>query len=183
VIGGMASEGTPFQGFLYVGLMLTAEGPKVIEFNVRLGDPEAQVILPLIDEPLLPILVAASSGSLRQSSVGVSDDRLVGVVLASRGYPESAESGRSISGIAHAEGLPGVFVCHAGTALRDGQLVTAGGRVLTVVGRGRDFGEAIERAYAGVSRIHFDGMQFRRDIGRKALQFKSSNPQILKSSN
>ena len=189
VIAGMASEGAPFRGFLYVGLMLTADGPKVIEFNVRLGDPEAQVILPLIDEPFLPILVDASSGSLRQSSVRVSDERLVGVVLASRGYPESAESGRPISGIADAEGLAGVSVCHAGTSLRDGQLVTAGGRVLTVVGRGRDFGEAIERAYAGVSRIHFDGMQFRRDIGRKALQSldsqipQSSKPQNLKSSN
>jgi phosphoribosylamine--glycine ligase len=170
VIAGMAAEGHPFRGFLYVGLMLTPDGPKVIEFNVRLGDPEAQVILPLIDEPLLPILVAAASGALRQSSCRLSTERLAGVVLASRGYPDSAESGRPISGIADAERLPGVSVCHAGTAMRDRELVTAGGRVLTVVGRGPDFASAIARAYAGVLQIHFDGMQYRRDIGRKALQ-------------
>jgi len=181
VIEGMASEGAPFRGFLYAGLMLTSDGPKVIEFNVRLGDPEAQVILPLIDEPLLPLLAAAASGALRQSSVRISGEKLVGVVLASRGYPESAESGQPVSGVADAESLPGVFVCHAGTSLQGSQLVTAGGRVLTVVGRGRDFSEAIDRAYAGVSRVHFDGMQFRRDIGRKALGF--SNPQARQSSN
>ena len=181
VIAGMAAEGYPFRGFLYVGLMLTPDGPKVIEFNVRLGDPEAQVILPLIDEPLLPILVAAASGSLRQSSCRLSTEQLVGVVLASRGYPDSAESGQPISGIADAERLPGVTVCHAGTAMRDRQLVTAGGRVLTVVGRGPDYGVAMARAYAGVLQIHFDGMQYRRDIGRKALQ--SSNHPITQLPN
>jgi phosphoribosylamine--glycine ligase len=170
VIAGMAAEDHPFRGFLYVGLMLTSDGPKVIEFNVRLGDPEAQVILPLIDEPLLPILVAAASGALRQSSCRLSTERLVGVVLASRGYPDSAESGQPIAGIADAERLAGVSVCQAGTAMRDRQLVTAGGRVLTVVGRGPDYASAITRAYAGVLQIHFDGMQYRRDIGRKALQ-------------
>jgi phosphoribosylamine---glycine ligase len=169
VISGMAAERHPFRGFLYVGLMLTPDGPKVIEFNVRLGDPEAQVILPLIDEPLLPILVAAASGALRQSTCRLSTERLVGVVVASRGYPDSAESGQPISGIADAERLPGVSVCQAGTAMRDRQLVTAGGRVLTVIGRGPDYASAIERAYAGVLQIHFDGMQYRRDIGRKAL--------------
>jgi phosphoribosylamine---glycine ligase len=170
VIAGMRQEGHPFHGFLYVGLMLTASGPKVIEFNVRLGDPEAQVILPLIDEPLLPLLVAAAAGELRTSTPRGSSDKLVGVVIASRGYPESSESGQPISGIAEAEHLPGVSVMHAGTALREGRLVTAGGRVLTVVGRGPDFQEAITRAYAGVSRIRFDGMQYRHDIGQKALQ-------------
>jgi len=169
VIAGMAAEGCPFRGFLYAGLMLTPDGPKVIEFNVRLGDPEAQVILPLLDEPLLPILVAAASGSLRQSTCRYSAEQLVGVVLASRGYPESAESGQPISGIADAERVPGVSVCHAGTAMRDGRLVTAGGRVLTVVGRGADYGVAIASAYAGVLQIHFDGMQYRKDIGRRVL--------------
>ena len=169
VIAGMAAEGHPFRGFLYVGLMLTPTGPKVIEFNARLGDPEAQVILPLIDEPLLPLLVAAASGQLRQSTCRLSPEKLVGVVLASRGYPDSAESGRPISGIADAERVPGVFVYHGGTARRDGQLVTAGGRVLTVVGRGGDFTDAIARAYAGVLQISFDGMQYRRDVGRRAL--------------
>ena len=167
VISGMAAEGHPFRGFLYVGLMLTAEGPKVIEFNVRLGDPEAQVILPLIDEPLLPVLIAAAEGRLVQPSCRLGRDKLVGVVIASRGYPESSESGRPIHGIEDAERTSQVF--HAGTARRGGDLVTAGGRVLTVVGRGVNFEDAIARAYEGVSKIHFDGMQYRRDIGRKAL--------------
>jgi phosphoribosylamine--glycine ligase len=169
VIAGMAAEGLPFRGFLYVGLMLTRSGPKVIEFNVRLGDPEAQVILPLLDEPLLPLLVAAAAGELRQTTCRLSSDRVVGVVLASRGYPGSSGSGEPISGIAEAARLDGVTVFHGGTAVREGSLVTAGGRVLTVVGRGTDFSEAIARAYAGVRQISFDGMQYRRDIGRKAL--------------
>jgi phosphoribosylamine--glycine ligase len=169
VVAGMAAEGHPFRGFLYAGLMLTPSGPKVIEFNARLGDPEAQVILPLIEEPLLPILVAGAAGVLRQTTVRIGADRQVCVVLASRGYPESAESGRPIRGIEDAEAIPGVAVYHAGTAWRDRQLVTAGGRVLTVAGRGRDFAEAAKCAYSGVTQISFDGMQYRHDIGRKAL--------------
>jgi len=174
VVSGMAEEGNPFSGFLYAGLMLTAAGPKVIEFNVRLGDPEAQVVLPLIDEPLLPLLVAGATGRLRQASVRTGPDRLTGVVLAARGYPESSESGRPIAGVDAAEAIPGVSVYHAGTAQRDRQLVTSGGRVLTVVGRGDDFAESIARAYAGVHKISFDGMHFRHDIGRKALKFETS---------
>jgi phosphoribosylamine--glycine ligase len=169
VIAGMAADGCPFRGFLYVGLMLTTTGPQVIEFNVRLGDPEAQVILPLIDEPLLPVLVAAALGELSQRSIRIGADRSVGVVLASRGYPESVDAGRAITGIESAEALPGVSVYHAGTAIRNKELVTAGGRVLTVVGRGTRFEEAMSRAYAGVNEISFDGMQYRTDIGRKAL--------------
>jgi phosphoribosylamine--glycine ligase len=169
VMAGMAAEGHPFAGFLFVGLMLTAEGPKVIEFNARLGDPETQVLLPLIDEPLLPLLVAGATGSLRASAIRIGSERFAGVVVASRGYPESSESGQPIDGIEAAEAIPGVAVYHAGTARRDGRLVTAGGRVVTVVGRGNDFAEAIARAYAGVLKITFDGMQYRRDIGRKAL--------------
>ena len=173
VVSGMAAEGHPFRGFLYVGLMLTDAGPKVIEFNVRLGDPEAQVILPRIAEPLLPLIVAAAAGQLRQRTCRLSSDKLAGVVLASRGYPESPESGQPISGIEEAERTPGVTVYHGGTARLDGRLVTAGGRVLTVVGRGRDFAEAIARAYAGAGCISFNGMQYRRDIGRKALPSRS----------
>jgi phosphoribosylamine---glycine ligase len=169
VINGMEAEGQLFRGFLYVGLMLTVEGPKVIEFNVRLGDPEAQVVLPLIDEPLLPLLIDAAEGRLRSQACRLRTDKLVGVVLASRGYPESSESGQPIEGVAAAERLSQVTVLHAGTARRDGVLVTAGGRVLTVVGRGPSFEVAIARAYEGVSQIHFDGMQYRHDIGRKAL--------------
>ena len=169
VIAGMVAEGHPFRGFLYVGLMLTPSGPQVIEFNVRLGDPEAQVILPRIEDPLLPLLVAGATGELRQSKCRLSSDKSVGVVLASRGYPDSSEAGCPISGTAEAEALPGVSVFHAGTARRDGRLVTAGGRVLTVVARGADLAEAMSRAYTGVGKISFDGMQYRRDIGRKAL--------------
>ena len=169
VIAGMAAEGHPFRGFLFAGLMLTADGPKVIEFNARLGDPETQVVLPLIDEPLLPLLVAGAMGSLRASSVRIGAECQAGVVLASRGYPESSGSGQPIAGIEQAEAIPGVVVYHAGTAQRGREIVTAGGRVLTVVGRGADFAEAVSRAYAGVLKITFDGMQYRRDIGRRAL--------------
>jgi phosphoribosylamine--glycine ligase len=169
VVRGMSAEGDPFRGFLYVGLMLTPAGPNVIEFNVRLGDPEAQVILPLIEEPLLPILVAGASGHLVQSMVHLGAAKFVGVVVASRGYPDSAESGREIRGVDLAEAIDGVSVYHAGTAVDGGRLVTSGGRVLTIVGQGVDFKEAIARAYAGVLQISFDGMQYRSDIGRKAL--------------
>ena len=169
VIAGMAAEGHPFRGFLYAGLMLTAAGPKVIEFNVRFGDPEAQVVLPLIDEPLLPLLVGAATGHLWQRDVAIGGERLVGVVLASRGYPESSQSGQPIHGLDAAEAMRGVAVYHAGTAQRGRDIVTAGGRVLTVVGRGAHYDEAIARAYAAVDAISFDGMQYRRDIGRKAL--------------
>ncbi|MEO8259228.1 MAG: phosphoribosylamine--glycine ligase [Acidobacteriota bacterium] len=167
VMTGMAEEGYAFRGFLYVGLMLTADGPKVIEFNVRLGDPETQVILPLVDEPLLPLLAGAAEGRLPQPSCRRGQDKLVGVVVASRGYPESSESGQLIRGVEDAAAVAQVF--HAGTARHDDALVTAGGRVLTVVGRGVSFDDAITRAYDGVSRIHFEGMQYRRDIGRAAI--------------
>jgi phosphoribosylamine---glycine ligase len=168
VITGMAAEGHAFRGFLFVGLMLTPAGPRVIEFNVRLGDPETQVILPLIDQPLLPLLVDAAEGRLRASSCRIGADKLVGVVVASRGYPESSESGQPIHGIEEAERTAKVY--HAGTARRDSVLVTAGGRVLTVVGQGPSFEDAIARTYEGVGKIHFDGMQYRTDIGKRALR-------------
>jgi len=120
-------------------------------------------------QPLLPLLTSSAAGALRQTTCAISADRLVGVVLASRGYPDSSESGTAIAGIADAEREARVAVLHAGTAAKNGQIVTAGGRVLTVVGRADSYRDAIARAYAGVARISFDGMQFRRDIGRKAL--------------
>ena len=156
--------------------MLTADGPKVIEFNVRLGDPEAQVMLPLIDEPLLPLLVAAARRLVRSAACRIGTERLVGVVLASRGYPESSESGQPIHGVDDAEAMPGRRRSFTpAPRVRGGQLVTAGGRVLTVVGRGADFAEAIARAYAGVAQIRSTGMQYRRDIGRKALRRRARN--------
>jgi phosphoribosylamine---glycine ligase len=169
VVGGMAADGHPFRGFLYAGLMMTPDGPKVIEFNARLGDPEAQVVLPLIDEPLAPLLAAAESGGLKRDAIRFAPGCLTAVVLASRGYPESSETGRAISGLDAAEAISGVTVYHAATARHDGRIVTAGGRVLTVVGRGADYTEAMARAYAGVLQISFDGMHYRHDIGRRAL--------------
>jgi phosphoribosylamine--glycine ligase len=173
VLRGMAEDGTPFRGFLYVGLMLTADGPKVIEFNVRFGDPEAQVVLPMIESDLAPLLLDAARGQLSggaASALKLGTRPHVGVVLASRGYPESAEKGQEIEGLPEASRVDNVLVFHAGTKRTDDGIVTDGGRVLCVVGRGDDYEAAIARAYEGASRIRFDGMQLRRDIGQKALR-------------
>jgi len=169
VLAGMDHEGNSYRGFLYVGLMLTADGPKVIEFNVRFGDPEAQVVLPMLDEDLAWLLGEAATGALPSRPARFRREPHVGVVLAAGGYPDAPETGKAIDGVAAAGDVPGAIVFHAGTANREGRLVTVGGRVLTVVGRSRTFKDAIDTAYAAASRIHFDGMQYRRDIGRKAL--------------
>jgi len=169
VLEGMAHEGHPYRGFLYVGLMLTAAGPKVIEFNVRLGDPEAQVLLPRLDEDLSTVLVAVAEGALPSRQARFRAEPRVGVVLASAGYPDHAETGKIIHGIEDAAGIPGALVFHAATRRSDDDVMTAGGRVLTVVGSGSDFRDAIGVAYRAAARIRFDGMQFRSDIGRKAL--------------
>lgn len=169
VLRGMAADGHPYRGFLYVGLMLTLTGPKVIEFNVRFGDPEAQVIFPMLDEDLSWLLASAATGALPDRPARFRSEPHVGVVLAAGGYPDSAETGRLITGIADARAVPGALVFHAGTSRRARELVTAGGRVLTVVGRGATHREAIDVAYRAASKIQFEGMQFRRDIGRKAL--------------
>jgi phosphoribosylamine--glycine ligase len=171
VLRGLAEDGTPFRGFLYAGLMLTADGPKVIEFNVRFGDPEAQVVLPMIESDLAPLLLDAAQGRLSASAhLSIANSPHVGVVLASRGYPESAEKGQEIEGLSEASRVDGVLVFHAGTKRTDDGIVTDGGRVLCVVGRGDDYEAAIARAYEGASRIRFEGMQLRRDIGQKALR-------------
>ena len=168
VLKGYESLGEPYCGFLYVSLMITADGPKVIEFNVRFGDPEAQVVLPLLQQGLFNNLLSSAQGR-PGGWLGISTDKTVAVVLASRGYPASAESGVPIDGLDRASAIPGVTVIHAGAKIDNGRVVTAGGRVLTVVGRGPTFAEAMAAAYRGVDAIHFDGMQYRRDIGRKAL--------------
>jgi phosphoribosylamine--glycine ligase len=170
VIEGLRAEGREYRGFLYVGLMLTRDGPKVVEFNVRLGDPEAQVVLPLIDDELLPLLDGAARGNLDKSGCRINQDHLVGVVLASAGYPGAYETGKLIAGLDEAAASPGVVVFHAGTAMRDRRIVTSGGRVLTVVGRGPTYRQAMEHAYAGAARISFDGLQMRRDIGARVLE-------------
>ena len=169
VLEGMHGEGVPFRGFLYVGLMLTADGPKVVEFNVRFGDPEAQVVLPMLAEDLSPLLAAAAGGTLRSRRAAFRPEPHVGVVLAAGGYPESPRTGDPVEGLEAAAEIPDALVFHAGTTLAGGRVVTSGGRVLTVVGRGPTHREAIDVAYEAVSRIRFDGMQFRRDIGQKAL--------------
>ena len=170
VIEGHQAIGEPYVGFLYVSLMLTTDGPKVIEFNVRFGDPEAQVVLPLLGGSLTDLLRSAASGGLTSDAVPTSSLKSVGVVLASRGYPASAESGRPIRGLESASALDDVTVFHAGTKTADDHVVTAGGRVLTVVASRPSFSEAIEFAYRAADSIQFDGMQFRRDIGQRALE-------------
>jgi len=169
VLAGMKAEGAPYRGFLYVGLMLTASGPQVIEFNVRFGDPEAEVIFPLMDEDLAPILMAAARGALPSRPVKFRSEKSVCVVLAAGGYPDAGESGRAISGLDAAAAVPNALVFHAGTSIRDGTLVSGSGRVLTVVGRGETYQSAIDVAYRAAAHVTFDGMQYRRDIGRKAL--------------
>lgn len=168
VIAGMRAEGHSYTGFLYAGLMLTADGPKVIEFNARFGDPEAQVVLPALSGPFAKVLMAAARGHLASApELDWNGEVFAGVVLASGGYPGTFESGLPIAGLDAEQGDALVF--HAGTALRDGKVVTAGGRVLTVVGRGRGYRAAIDRAYHAAARITFDKMHFRKDIGRSAL--------------
>jgi len=178
VLRGMRAEGTEYRGFLYAGLMMTCAGPKVIEYNVRFGDPEAQAVLPLVDGELLPLLAGAADGDLDGQRVTLRAAVSIGVVLAAGGYPGPVKSGAAISGLDEASRVPGVTVFHAGTALRDGQIVAAGGRVLTVVATGAEYQAAIDRAYEASSLISFEGMQFRRDIGKKALvpsqEFRSS---------
>ena len=161
----LARRGTPFTGLLYAGLALTSRGVRVIEFNVRFGDPETQPLLTLLESPLGELLMAAATGTLSDVAAPVfADGAAVAVVMASRGYPASSSSGDVIAGVDVANSLPGVHVFHAGTALRDGELVTAGGRVLAVVGTGPDVAAARAAAYAGVAEISFDGAQHRTDI-------------------
>lgn len=173
VIDELRGQGTPFQGLLYCGLIMTAEGVRVIEFNARFGDPETQVVLTRLDQPLSELLLACANGTLGEqpAELAIGDRAAVTVVLASEGYPEqSAPSGRPISGVADAEGAIGVRVLHAATALdSDGSLVATGGRVLNVVGRAETLAQARERAYAGLSRVGLQGAHFRRDIAEAAV--------------
>ncbi len=169
VLAGHRDAGEPYIGFLYVSLMLTPRGPYVIEFNVRFGDPEAQVVLPLIGGDFSKLLLRAALGRLGDAEVERSAEVAVGVVLASRGYPATAQSGVEIRGLDDASAVPGVTVFHAGTKIEGGRLVTAGGRVLTVIAHAADYRAAMDAAYRAADLIDFDGKQMRRDIGRKAL--------------
>jgi len=169
VLDGMERDGQPYRGFLYVGLMLTVDGPKVVEFNVRFGDPEAQVIFPMLDEEFSWLLGSAATGALPDRPARFRPEPHVGVVLAAAGYPETPDAGDAITGLDAAAAVPGALVFHAGTTRRDGKWLTAGGRVLTVVGRGQSHRDAIDVAYRAAAHIQFRGMQYRRDIGKKAL--------------
>ena len=171
VLAHMSARGTPFRGALFAGLMLTDDGPRVLEFNVRLGDPETQAILPRLTAPLAPVLLAAATGSLAASGpIATTADTTVALTLAAAGYPAAPRSGDEISGIDDARAA-GALVFGAGVARDDqGVLVSAGGRVLTVVGRGNDLAGAADAAYEAAARIDFAGKITRRDIGRAAAE-------------
>jgi phosphoribosylamine---glycine ligase len=164
----LAARGVDYQGVLYAGLMLTAAGLKVLEFNCRFGDPETQALIPRLRTDLLDILEAAARGEALPAAADWTAGPAVGVVMASRGYPESSSKGDVIRGLEEAEAVPGVQVFHAGTAQQGAEVVTAGGRVLAVTALGDSFAEARARAYEAVGRIRFDGRQYRTDIALRA---------------
>jgi phosphoribosylamine--glycine ligase len=166
---GCAAEGIDFRGILYPGLMLTKSGPKVLEFNARFGDPETQVYLPRLENDLVELLDASVNGTLGRTELKWSPMAAVCVVMASGGYPSSYPKGKPIAGLAEAAKLPNTKVFHAGTAFKDGQIVTSGGRVLGATALGKDLKSAQAAAYTAVEKIHFDGAHFRRDIAAKAF--------------
>lgn len=167
---GMAAEGTPFKGILYAGLMLTSDGPKVLEYNVRFGDPETQVILPRLKSDLAEVFLKTARGELDSCEIEWLDDCAVCVVAASGGYPGSYSKGQEIRGLEEAGKLPGTVIFHAGTTDADGVLRTSGGRVLGITATAAGLEEAIARAYAAVDRIDFEGMYCRRDIAAKGIR-------------
>ena len=168
-IAGMAKRGAPFRGVLFAGLMIGADGPKLIEFNVRFGDPEAEVILARLDDDLLDFLWGAAQGQLPLREPKFSPETALTVVMAARGYPSAVEKGAEIGGILHAEEVPGVTILHAGTRRDGDKLVVDGGRVLAVTAKGASVKEARERAYAAVDRLDFPGGFCRRDIAARAM--------------
>ncbi len=167
-------EAMHFTGFLYAGLMMTASGPKILEYNVRLGDPETQPILHRLRSDLAPVLLAAAEGELRSARLDWHSEPSVCIVLASGGYPGKFDTGLPILGIDQAEAT-GATVFHAGTRVGAQGLETAGGRVLGVTAAGSDLASAIDRAYTAAGKIHFDGMHYRRDIGAKGLKRYNRN--------
>ena len=173
-LAGMRTEGAPYTGVLFVGIMVTAQGPKVVEYNCRFGDPETQVVLPLYEGDVLQLMLAASTGKLSTlPPVRSCKGSAAVVVLASAGYPGSYASGKAISGL-EAAAATGARVLHAGTRLQEGVLQTAGGRVFGVVGSGDSLAKALDQAYAGAAEVRFEGCFYRKDIGKKGLA-KCSN--------
>jgi phosphoribosylamine--glycine ligase len=169
VLGELAARGSPFTGLLYAGLMLTADGPRVLEFNCRFGDPETQAIVPRVSGDLLEALLAAARGDLSEIELTVSDEACVTVVVAAESYPEGGDAGSPIEGIDAAEGR-GALVFHAGTAVRDGRLVTNGGRVLNVTALGASIEDARARVYEACELVSFDGARYRRDIAEGSVK-------------
>ncbi|MFC1606903.1 phosphoribosylamine--glycine ligase [Candidatus Latescibacterota bacterium] len=170
-LDGMAKEGSPYKGLLYAGVMVTSDGPKVVEYNCRFGDPETQAVLPLFDGDLVEVMAACANGDISKAHVGLVDGFAMCVVLASGGYPDVYPKGLPISGLDSSHESDNVMVFHAGTAFNDDMIVTSGGRVLGVTGWGADFHEACDRAYDTVKGIAFEGMVYRKDIGNKALKY------------
>lgn len=168
ILAGMAEEGSPYIGVLYAGLMLTKEGPKVVEFNCRFGDPECQVLIPSIQSDILELLYATAIGKLDEIELVLDEAHRCTIVLASKGYPQAYEKGKVISGLGDISNDTLVF--HSGTIEEDGQIFTNGGRVLNVVQSADSLKEALQKAYKDIERIHFDGMYFRKDIGHKGLR-------------
>jgi len=168
-IAGMANDGCPYSGILYVGLMIREGKPRVVEYNARFGDPEAQPLLMRMKSDIVPVLQACARGNLSQDVIEWHDKAAVCVAMASGGYPGSYEKGFEITGLEEVLGMDDVMVFHAGTSLKDGKIVNAGGRVLGVTGLGSTVAEAIECAYSAVDKINWSGVHFRKDIGRKAL--------------
>ena len=172
-VRGMAEEGVPYLGVLYVGLMMTARGPEVLEYNARFGDPETQAILVRLESDLVDAIDACVDGTLADTELRWSPGASACVVASSAGYPGSYKTGFPISGLAAAAQVPGVQVFHAGTSAREGQIVTAGGRVLGVTAADESLQQALDRAYQALGEVHFDGIYFRRDIGHRALKPKA----------
>ncbi len=180
ILKGMAQEGAPFAGILYAGLMLTSEGPKVLEFNVRFGDPEAQAVLPRLKTDLLGLFLAAMKGEVDQVPILWDKRACACVVLASSGYPGKYDVGRTITGLDKVKDLPDTWVFHAGTRKKGSRVVTAGGRILNVVGLGDTLEAALGRAYQAADQIQFEGRQFRRDIGAHALKHQERSRETAK---
>jgi phosphoribosylamine--glycine ligase len=164
-VAGLSAEGRTYRGVLYAGVMVTQQGPKLLEYNCRFGDPETQVVIPRLEDDLVPFLRAAARGELGGMRATWRREAAACVVVATDGYPATPRRGDAISGLVEALAQSGVMIFHAGTAMQDGRLVTAGGRVLSVVGRGSTLEEALQRTYASVAQVHFDGMHYRHDIG------------------
>lgn len=169
-VEGMAQEDRPFTGVLYAGLMLTSDGPRVLEFNVRFGDPEAQVLMLRLEGDLVPALASGAAGRFDVRRLAFRRAAAACVVLASPGYPAKAQSGEEIGDLDQARAVPGVEIFHAGTARREGRLVSAGGRVLGVCATGPRLVDALKTAYQGVAKVDWPGKTFRRDIGRRVLE-------------